>query len=177
MYPSGAHLRREDGRTWGGSHVQAIEPDKSQGRRPSRSVADVLNWDTCEKGLGGRHTPSGMSLDSHRRGEFRGLISNMDGIDNPPTEGLLRSRTTSFRGTKANQQLVRPSPHGSSVDVCVQCSHWTHTIKLLLVRLPKGRRTKGLQYYRLWCDRRNLGTYPARGYKRLWPYQAQSPSA
>ncbi len=86
----------------GGPHVQALEPDKCQGRRPSRSDADVLYRDTCEEGLGGRHTPGGVSLDSHRRGKIRGLIGNVDGIHNPPTEGLFGSRKTPLRGTVAD---------------------------------------------------------------------------
>ncbi len=87
-----------------------------------------------------------MSLDPQRRGEIRGLIGNYDGIHYPPTKGLLSSWKTLFRRTVAYQQLVRFPPQGSSVDVCVQCSHWTHTIKLFLVGLPEGRRTKGLEY-------------------------------
>ncbi len=114
----------------------------------------------ARKALEGRHTPSGMSPDSHRRGELSGLVCHVDGINDPPTEDVLGSRKTLLRGTIANQQLVRPSPQGSSVDICVQCSHWTHTVKPLLVMLPKGRRTKGLQYDRLWCDRRNFGDVP-----------------
>ncbi len=102
VYPCGAHLGREDRRTWSDPHVQAVEPDKGQGCRPSRSVADVLYRDTSEEGLGGRHTPGGVSLDSHRRGEIRGLIGNVDGIHNPPTEGLFRSRKTPLRGTVAD---------------------------------------------------------------------------
>ncbi len=102
VYPCGAHLGREDGRAWGGPHVQAVEPDKGQGRRPSRSVADVLYMDTCEEDLGGHHTPGGVSLDSHQRGKIRGLIGNVDGIHNSPTEGLFGSRKTPLRGTVAD---------------------------------------------------------------------------
>ncbi len=57
-YPCGAHLGREDRRAWSGLHVKAIKSDKGQGRRPSRSVADVLDGNICLKGLGGRHTSS-----------------------------------------------------------------------------------------------------------------------
>ncbi len=106
VYPCGAHLGREDRRAWSGLHVKAIKSDKGQGRRPSRSVADVLDGNICLKGLGGRHTSSWVSLDSHLRGEIRGLISNVNGIHNPPTEGLFRSRRTSLRGAIAHQQLA-----------------------------------------------------------------------
>ncbi len=123
VYPCGAQLGREDGRAWSGPHVKAIKPDKGQGCRPSRSVADVLYRDTCKKALEATTLLSRMSSDSHRRGELRGLIGNIDGIYNPPTEGLFRSRKTSLKGTIAYQQLVHPSPQGSSVDVCIQCSH------------------------------------------------------
>ncbi|XP_050975038.1 serine/threonine-protein kinase pim-3-like [Labeo rohita] len=46
---------------------------------------------------------------------------------------------------------LTPKGGGSPVDVCIQRSHWTHTIKLLLVSIPKGGRTKGLEYDRPWC--------------------------
>ncbi len=58
VYPSGARRGRENRRAWSGPHIVVIKPDKGQGHGPTRSVADVLYWDTCEKGLGGRHTPS-----------------------------------------------------------------------------------------------------------------------
>ncbi len=122
VYPCRAQLGREDGRAWSGPYVKAIKSDKVQRRQTSRSIADVLYRDTCEKGLGGHHTSSRMSSDSHRRGELRGLIGKVDGIYNPPTEGLFGSRKTYLRGNIAYQQLVHPSPQGSSVDVCIQCS-------------------------------------------------------
>ncbi len=58
-----------------------------------------------------------------------------------------------FRRTIAHKQLVRLSPQGSSVDVRAQCSNCICTIKLLLVWLPEGRRTEGLLYDGLWCNR------------------------
>ncbi len=69
---------------------------------------------------------------------------------------MLRSRETSPGRTNAHQQLVRPSPLGSSVDVCVKCSHRTHTVKLHLIWIPKGRRMEGLQYYWPWCSSGDL---------------------
>ncbi len=101
VYPCRAQLGREDGRAWSGPYVKAIKSDKGQGRRPSHSIADVLFWDTCEIGLGGRHTSCRMSSDSHRRGELRELIGSVDSIHNLPTECLLCSRQTPLRGTAA----------------------------------------------------------------------------
>ncbi len=46
------------------------------------------------------------------------------------------------------------------MDVCVQCSHWTHTIKLFLVGLPEGRRTKSLEYNRPWYRGGDLRDVP-----------------
>ncbi len=92
VYPSRAQLGQEDGRAWSGPHVKAIKSEKCQGHRPSHSIADVLYRHTCEKGLGGHHTSNRMSSDSLRRGELRGHIRNVDGIYNPPTEGLFGSR-------------------------------------------------------------------------------------
>ncbi len=45
----------------------------------------------------------------------------------------------SILGYHSILEIDPPSPCGSSVDVCIQCSHWTCIIKLLLVRLPKGK--------------------------------------
>ncbi len=58
VYPSGARQGSENGTAWSGPHIEAMKPDEGQGRGPARSIADVQYWDTCEKGLGGRHTPS-----------------------------------------------------------------------------------------------------------------------
>ncbi len=87
----------------------------------------------------------------------------MDGIDNPPTEGLLRSRTTSFRGTKANQQLVRPSPHGSSAS-----SACTGHIQLSFCwsGSRKGGGLKACSTTGCGVTEGTLGTYPAQGYKK-----------
>ncbi len=89
LYPSGGRRGRENWRAWSCLHIEAITPDESQGHGPTRSVADVLYWDTCEKGFEGRHTPSWVSSDSYRRGELRGLKINVNGIQNPSAEGLL----------------------------------------------------------------------------------------
>ncbi len=131
-------------------------PDKGGRGGPTRSVADVRNRDTCRKGLGGRHTSSGVCLDPQRRGEARGLVTGRDCLNNPPADSMLRSRETSPGRTNAHKQLVRPSPLGSSVDVRVECSHRTHTVKLHLIWIPKGRRMEGLQYYWPWCSSGDL---------------------
>ncbi len=52
---------------------------------------------------------------------------------------------TSLRGSRAKKAV---------------CSHWTHTIKPLLVGLPEGRRTKSLKYDRLWCRGGDLMDIP-----------------
>ncbi len=62
-------------------------------------------------------TPSGMSLDSHWRGELRGLIGSVDSINNPPTEGLLCSRQTPLRGTVATSNWSALIHMAASVDV------------------------------------------------------------
>ncbi len=174
VYPCGAHLGREDGRAWGGPYVQAIGPDKSQGRRPSHSVADVLQWDTCKEGLGGHHTPSGMSLDSHRRGEVIGLIGHVFGIHDPPTEGLLGSRKTSFKGTIAYWQLVRLSPWGSSLDVCARTGHIQLSFCWSGSRKEGG--LKACSTTGCGVTKEIIGTYPARGYKKTLAIPAQSPN-
>ncbi len=58
VYPSGPRLGRENGRAWSGLHIEIIKPDEVHGHGPKRSTADALYWDTCEKGIGGRHTSS-----------------------------------------------------------------------------------------------------------------------
>ncbi len=68
-----------------------------------------------------------------KRGEARGLVTGRDCLDNPSADSMLGSRETSPGRTNAHKQLVRPSPLGSSVDVCVKCSHRTHTVKLRLI--------------------------------------------
>ncbi len=79
----------------------------------------------------------------------------------PRDEGLFRSRKTSLRGTIAHKQLVRPSPQGSSVDVCVQCLHiqlsfcWSGSLK--------GGGQKAWSMTGRGVGEGTLSTYPARG--------------
>ncbi len=57
------------------------------------------------------------------------------------------------------------------MDVCVQCSHWTHTIKLFLVGLPEGRRTKSLEYNRSWYRGGDLRDVPRTRVQKSFPFQ------
>ncbi len=120
-------LGREDWGARSGIKVQAVEPDKSQRGGPSCSITNIVHRNTRWEGLGGRHTSSRMSSDPQRWGEIRRLVCSGNSIYYPPAEGLLVSRKTLLIRTVAHKQLVWLPPQGSSVDVCVQCSHWnTH---------------------------------------------------
>ncbi len=53
------------------------------------------------------------------------------------------------------------------MDVCIQCSHWTHTTVLLLVRLPEREEDrKSCSTIDCGAEDGNFGAYPARRYKR-----------
>ncbi len=70
-----------------------------------------------------------------------------DGINDPPTEGLLSSRQAPLRST-------------------IKDKYWTHTVKLLLVRLPKGRGQKACSTTGRGTEEGTLGTYPGLWYRK-----------
>ncbi|MCJ8737990.1 hypothetical protein PDJAM_G00030520 [Pangasius djambal] len=151
--PREASLRQQDRGARSGSHIQVIEPGKSQGSGPSRSVADALQGHTCREGLRGRHRSGRVSLDRQRTRENRGLESQRNGFYNPPAEGLLRSRKTPLRGTKAHKKLARLSRTGH-----VQLSfRWSGS--------RKGGGQKACSTTGRGAEEGTFGTYPARGYK------------
>ncbi len=112
------------------------------------------------------HTSSWLSLDPQRQGQTRGPIRKGDGIDYPPTEGLLRSRKTHLRGTIGHKQLVRLSPQGSS-GMSVPSAH-TGRIQLSFFWSGslKGGGQKAGSVMGCGVTEGTLGTYPARGYRK-----------
>ncbi len=162
-------LGRENWRARSGLKVKGVEPDKGQRGGPSHSVTNIVHRNTRWEGLGGHHTSSRMSPDPQRWGEIRLLISSGNRINYPSTEGLFVSRKTLLIRVHNSTQIVSPissTGKGSPVNVCVQCEHWTHTVKFFLVSILKGRWTECLQNDWPWNNLGHLGDIPQPGVQK-----------